>query len=477
MALAGAAGCAHLLGGRATGPHGQASWDRELRTLMAGGSYGRALSLVGPDSSRAGDELLRLQHRGLVAHYAGRWRESADCLERALVLAEDRYTRSVSKALLSLVTSDRVLPYRPPRPERLLLHYYGALNYLRMGEPDEAAVEARRLGRLLERSRRDEGGGVPRELAEALSHFSGAVFEAAGQPVDAAVAYRRARAFAPRAGDSAAAPAGGGGGAGAAPGEPPGPALDEPSPPTGQVLVAVERGFVAHRVERSVTLFLLPCEVDRLREARSAALEEDEEADADPVLEVARRVADRSLGWEPGPGRVRGHRCEEDADPVLLRVAWPAFRETPTGSGEAVLRVDGEPRPADPVARVDVSEAVREAYRGRRLLDLAKTLLRAVTKVAVAEGIEDAVSDGDETLGEVAGWTARVAGALLERADTRSWHSLPARIDLYRLRLPAATHRLEVEVPRAGGASRRVGLGEVEVAPGRTRVLAARAWR
>ncbi|MFW6457363.1 MAG: phosphate acyltransferase, partial [Planctomycetota bacterium] len=83
------------------------------------------------------------------------------------------------------------------------------------------------------------------------------------------------------------------------------------------------------------------------------------------------------------------------------------------------------------------------AYAERRALDLAKTLVRAATKAALAEGIEEAVSDEDETAGDVAGWAARIAGAVLERADTRCWHLLPARLEVHRVRLPAGSHRIE----------------------------------
>lgn len=482
--VAASAGCAHLLGGGGIGRSGPSGWDRELRTLLSGGAHDRALSMVAREESRAGDELLRLQHEGLVAHYAGRWRESSSSLERALAMAEDRYTRSVSKLLLSLVTSDRILPYRPPAPERLLMHYYGALNYLQLGEPDEAAVEARRMGGVLRAAPEGDGDpAVPGAAAGALSYFAGSVFEAAGQANDAGVAYRRARAFgvpAPGSGGdepaAAGAPAGHGGTA--EPESDARPAGDGPPPPGGELLVAVERGFVAPRVQRSLNLFLLPCEVDRLRRIRLSALEDGEEVDAEEALGVARRVAGRNLGWDRGGvGRGGRFRCDGGGDPVLLRVAWPVPGETTAPRGAATVLVDGEERSSSPQVTVDVSGAVRAARRDGRTLELAKSLLRAVTKLAVAEGIEEALSEEDEVLGEVAGWTARLAGVILERADTRSWHTLPARIEMHRLRVAAGEHRVELAASRGGGATRRFPPRRVHVEPGELGVVAVRSWR
>ncbi len=471
-----AAGCVHLGGLFAgTGPGAEGSWDARLRTALASGRHERALALVGPDSARAGDDLLRLQHEGLVAHYAGRWRRSSEALERAFALAEDRYTKSVSRALLSVVTSDRVLAYDPPHPERLLFHYYGALNYLRRGDPEEAAVEARRLGHLLGRSLDGDLPETPPGLGRTLSLFAAAVFEAAGLENEAAVARRRARAFGE--GDGAARPRDGGR-------APPGPAAGgdrtarAPAADSGQgsapadsgdVVVMIERGFVAHREGEAATLFLLPGEVRRLRTIRRRARAGGEDADLEEAVELARRVEGRSFG--------RGHRrrglADLEGDPVLVRVAWPVYRESGRVSGAAALAVDGEPAGGGPAAaRADLSAAVREAYEGRRALDIAKALLRAAAKEALARSVEDELSEEDETLGEIVGWTARIAGALVERADTRSWHLLPERLELHRLRLPAGTHRISARTP--GG---ELAVDTVRVEPGRTEVVSARAWR
>lgn len=457
-----AASCGGLLVG--SGP-GFAGWDAELRTALATGRHERALAMVGPDSARAGDELLRLQHEGLVAHYAGRWERSSEALERAFALAEDRYTESVSKALLSVVTSDRVLDYEPPLPERLLLHYYGALNYLRRGDPEEAAVEARRLGHTLQRSLDGDLPATPPDLGRALSRFAAAVFEAAGRDGEADVARRRAAAFGEKAGDDGAE----------APGVVPeagDTAASRPGAGVGEVLVVVERGFVAHREEEALTLFLLPREIRRLREIRTRARSDEGEADLEEALELARRVEDRSLASGFGP---RGLLSSGRGDPVLIRVAWPVYRETSRpGAGAADLRVDGEPAGTGAVvAGADLSRAVRDAYADRRVLDIAKTLLRAAAKEALASAVEEGVSEEDETLGEIAGWTARIVGALLERADTRSWHLLPRRLEVHRLRLPAGVHRLVADLPGAG----TLELGSVELEAGETRVVSARAWR
>ncbi len=183
-------GC-HLMGSYKTGPEGRSMHDTDLRQLTRDEAFVEALDLTDPDDrGDIGDELLRLMHRGLLLHYAGRYEESNEVLQRAEAIIDDRYTKSVSLALLSIVTSDRALAWLPSDTERLMVNYYGALNYLALGDPEEAAVEARRLSRLLERGEADEL--EPDELAmrELLRYFAGSVFEASGNSNDAAVAYR-----------------------------------------------------------------------------------------------------------------------------------------------------------------------------------------------------------------------------------------------------------------------------------------------
>ncbi|MCH9853727.1 MAG: hypothetical protein K0U45_09525 [Alphaproteobacteria bacterium] len=80
---------------------------------------------------------------------------------------------------------------------------------------------------------------------------------------------------------------------------------------------------------------------------------------------------------------------------------------------------------------------------------------RIVTKQIAAEGVSRAAAStaGDDStaafIGFVAGFAAQGAGALLEKADTRSWLSIPDQIDNAELILPAG--KQEITVQLAGG--------------------------
>ena len=109
---------------------------------------------------------------------------------------------------------------------------------------------------------------------------------------------------------------------------------------------------------------------------------------------------------------------------------------------------------------------------------LAKALLRAVVKNVVADEVEEEVEEEDETLGEVTGVALNVLGALTERADTRSWNLLPGRLQLFRLRLPAGDHRLEVVSGSRDGDDRTPDATvDVQVPAGGVTVASVRLWR
>ena len=221
--------------------------DYQLRRSLARGSYDSAAALVAPNGALApDDELLAALYRGSTLYYAGRFDTAGLALDQAAIVADDRFTKSISKNLLALLTNDGALPYEPTQTERLMMNFYGMLDYLRRGDPSGAAVEARRISALLERfDSRSDSVDIPTRAL--LNYLAGATFEAAGEPADADVSYRVARAL---AGDSAlpfpltgkarrramaAAPR-------VAPGTAP--------PRMGEVVIVVEHGFVAHRVPR-----------------------------------------------------------------------------------------------------------------------------------------------------------------------------------------------------------------------------------
>lgn len=230
------------------GPTGLTRRDERLRTAFVSGRVDSAFRLSRKELPE--DALLRSLYEGTVAYYGGRHEEGARALRQAAALAEDRYTKSASRALAATVTNDLALQYEPGHTERLFIHYYAALTHLARNDATGAAVEARRLAFLLERWDEAIRPG-DRDARALLRYFTGAVFEAAGEWNDAAVAYRNARLLAQGTsfGDTTSL------------GLPVRPGAD-----SGEVVLFVEHGFVAHRVNQLLSFGLTHGEYEALKD-------------------------------------------------------------------------------------------------------------------------------------------------------------------------------------------------------------------
>jgi uncharacterized protein len=469
-------------------PSGLTRTEDSLRRLLATQPEAAIGAVRRKGSASPGDQLLRVLYEGAAYYYAADYAAAGRAFDRAYHITEDRFTRSVSRGAASLLTNDRALPYIPPRTERLMVHYYAALGHLRAGDETAAAVEARRLAALLamEQSREQS-----RERARTLAffrYFTGVVFEMAGEWNDADVAYRNALVLAAEepgddeAADSLRA------------------ALDSlqarrlaPPPDSGDVFLLLEQGYVAHRVQSSVTMVLLPDEVHALS-AGSAA-----ETVAAAAVVSARVLT--GLAIAPATGAAGGHvhvpptpfayapcpaasdtarasrsgdrRCRPEASPgadYLLHIAWPQYvRAAAAPTAEALVGGDA----VVALHAADVSASVIDDYDEQKALVLARAIARAATKFAASRKAKDkATEERGKATGEAVGMLVNVATAVTEQADTRSWHLVPDRVSLARIRLPAGAQEVEVRF----GAHQVVRLAVAVPAGGYT-VATARGWR
>jgi hypothetical protein len=431
-------GCSLLrstIGAYETGPNGIARPQQELREALVRADFAAALGW--PED----DALLRALATGASSYYASQFSRSVAVLDSAALLADDRVTNSVSANAVALVTNDLARPYQARRTERLFIPYYAMLAYARLDRWEDAAVEARRLSGLLAQYAGDRSDSE-RATHATLHYLSGVVFARAGEKTDAQVAYRLARALAPEQVDSVRART----------------ARNE-----GEIVVAVERGFVAHRATETISIFL--GDDDERTVARRGNRESSDVAEV-----VSRVVAAGGAGKEEVPVtsmRKRHHDHDAvDDDGYWLRVAFPSVRRAPRVHGEAKLVVDGEPVNGATVSTL-LDDAVSADEGRERVALLARATARAAAKYAVTKAVKD-------KKGEVAGSIANFGASLMERADVRSWHLLPQTVTLLRIRVPAGTRRVQLDL---GETLARTDLGDVVVHAGEVTIVPVRVWR
>ena len=364
---------------------------------------------------------------GLVAHYANHFTESSAALDIAGDIAEDRYTKSVSKELGSLVTSDKLRPYSATEYERLLSHYYRVLNYVCLNRLDGALVECRRATALINYFKGEDekydffGTGF-------LAYLSGMLFEATGEWNDALISYKQAAEYYQNAMEKT--------GVGMPDdignalvrltrrlgftdeferyrdqyGEPP-----EHPENYGELILFYESGYVPSKGQETLMFPIL--KKDDVEDEKFV-----------PTL----------IGRE-------GLVFEDVELEYLLRVAIPTIGSHRSRLAGIKITV-GKDHQKTGILVEDVENIAIETFNAQRPIILIRTLGRALLKYL---GARKARKEN-----EVFGALVNLAGVLTEQADTRSWQTLPNQIFMVRMPLPAGTHTLNLSFLDVNGQVR-----------------------
>jgi len=91
------------------------------------------------------DGVLLYLDKGIINHYAERYKESNAAFEKAEYLIDSFYTKSISKGAASLLLNDNALAYSGEVYENLYVNIFKALNYIHLNKFDDAYVEVHRI--------------------------------------------------------------------------------------------------------------------------------------------------------------------------------------------------------------------------------------------------------------------------------------------------------------------------------------------
>ena len=398
-----------LLGSCATYP------ERAAGALDAfqGGHFDQALAEFG-DPGMVDSEFLVGAEAGTVALTAGDWeaaRRSFHRAEAAVKGIEDRALVSASslgESLASWVLNDTSLPYEGEGFERVYVHCGLAMAYLAVNRTDDVFVQVRRANKLLE---------TEEELYEAeygsggLGHFISAVtYELLGEPDDAYIDYRR----------------------------------------------MVEKGVGTELAGRALVRLANQMnwreDAERWEERFGPDLQRPEGAASIVVI--------GGVGLGPVKEETKIFVPTQDG---VIPFAAPHYVRRPQRVDGLVLRLGtGEGVRTDLLE--DVSTIAVENLEDRVTWMAAKSVARGVGKRQLTKKLEKEF--------DIAG---RIAGDLFalatERADLRSWLTLPDSWQGARMFVPPGRHRLSLEA--SGGET--VPLGTYELEPGEMMLVYGRA--
>lgn len=130
---------------------------REARDHLERGEANKAAELLEPLAKKPGDDqLVYLFDYATALQVAGKFSESNQQLQAADHMSEQKDYLSLSRLGGSLLMSEEFTQYKGDDYERLLTNVMSALNYLMIGDHENALVEIRRLNQKLEYYRIEE---------------------------------------------------------------------------------------------------------------------------------------------------------------------------------------------------------------------------------------------------------------------------------------------------------------------------------
>lgn len=366
-------------------------WVGEMeRQIVAHDLEGALHTLKQHAGQRDRDEVLYDLNRAMLLRMMGDYAGSNEAFEQAKVSIDRLEAVSITEQTGALAVNDMMRAYVASPFERVLLHVYAALNHLDMAQPGAARVEILQLDVLLGRQ-----GPVHGE-AFAL-YLSGMIFEALGQNDDAVIAYRKAYEAYRRYGSALTA------------GMPQSLGRD-------LVRTAAQVGGLEDEVRRYRLEFALPGD---------SSGPKDEEGEIIFLLHSGLAPIKRDV--------LTGATTHEGK---LVTISMPYYeRRAPRVAG---ARLDTGAAAATTELVEDLADVAVDDLEQQMPLILARAVARAALKHAASEEADKE----NEALGAM----INIAGVVSERADTRSWSTLPNRIYLARLPLAAGRHAVRVEL-------------------------------
>ena len=400
-----------------------ASYGQRAATMRDSLMTGRpeAALAIAEKQDPEGKDVIASLDKGMLRRITGDYEGSNRILESAKQEIDRLYGVSVTENLAAVTVNETMRSYVGDRYEQLLLHAYMAMNYIELGDYDAARVE------MLQADVKMREWGDEPEDDPFVRYFEGIIYEALGEYDQALVSYRKAyNIYTEKAG--------------------------RPYPPAPQVL--------KKDLLRLLDRLGLRDEYDRYKKAFGMANYRPVEAGEDD----GELVVILNNGLAP----IRRETAVMIFSPEVqhnLRVAFPVYEGKPallmqpvveTGSGRLAME---QVENVDALARYSLEQAMPGI--------MARAMARAVVKYNTQHSAQENSA--------LAGFLMTVTNIATERADTRSWTTLPQAIELQRIRLPAGEHEIKIKLMNAAGHAVDEISEKVRIKPGRISFL-IRHW-
>jgi uncharacterized protein len=478
----------------------------EARQALDAGQPDRAMTLYNkvlkvksaselPEKDRKNSAILVLD-RSMISQQLGEYQDSSRDLEYADKAVEMLdMSRTAVADIGKYLFSDDVGPYKGPPYEKVMINTMNMVNYLARHDLNGARIEARRLA-IIQKYLTDNKHPAE-EMNAPGAYLAGFVFEKSGRPDIALRYYDEAL----KHGDFASLA------------KPIAELHGSGSYSTPRLREFLKKHGVQSPSVPAATLSRPPPSVPQVsagRDSPESSAEEEELAEGDPpeasvALSATSNLATIapkdpnapgdllvivSYGRVPakiakripiglaltyasanmtGPNQNTANRLA--AQGLVTWVNYPELEETYRRLPPPSLSINGSSFSTETLAAMDT--ATRKAYDKVRGAIIASAITRMITRVVAGESLGAAARGASDNniIGALVSLGTQAALTAADTPDTRSWVTLPARMEVTRLRLKPGRHRV---VLSAQGQTRTF---DVNMEPGGWEVVSLTSLR
>lgn len=341
------------------------------------------------------DVLLNLE-QGSVNHFAGDYEASNKHFTKAENQIDDLYTKSISRAIQSFVVNDNSLAYDGEDYEDIYLNIFKALNYIHLNDLEAALVESRRIAFKLGQLDVKYNG-----LIEALSKADTtgqAQWETGSTNVQNSALGRYLSAV-----------------------------LFAKTNKLDDARIEYENLLRSFREQPSVYDFKSPepSELRKITRPNSYNVLVTGFAGRAP-----KKVQNDSRLYLAGPD-------------LYLKFSLPTLQMYPTQVTRVEVETsEGATHSLPLIEEMDV--VAREVYRVKEPIIYARTLVRAFVKAIGTNKLSREIKKKDTVIGGLANILGKIGQEATEKADLRSWQTMPGQAYATVLNLPPGEHELTI---------------------------------
>ena len=370
----------------------------------------------------AADRVLYLMNTGMLERMSGDYDASTRSLEAAKGQIEQLRALSIREQALSVTVNDATKAFTGEDYEQVMVNNFLALNYLERGQLDAARVEALQVDVLLREKQQRTSKGNPYQEDAFARYLTGIVYEDEGEWSDAMIAYRKAYE-----------------------------AYNKQLKAFG---VAIPE-TLKHDLIRLADRMGIADEAKRYREEFKI----DKTPSEQELLDRGEVVFVLNAGLAPLK-REKAVTAPNPATGRIVRVAVPEYRPRAHSFAFASLSADSA---SARTSRVENVEAIAMKTLDSEMPGItARAIARAIAKDTIAGAAASSGNSSNSSGAALLGLAVNLAGVFTERADTRSWFTLPGEIHLARLALPPGEYRLKIELH--GKDERVLDSNEIKIA-------------